>query len=191
MQNEVKSFAPFHANSTQYIQSRSIESLQLPPNPTGPYMRQNREQLLAKQQILEQYARQQKRQQIQQQQASSLNQYQSAQKKLFLQQQIQQQQQHHSSNSSRNIDRVTSLPPPGLNERFYVNPAPRYDHDRLALQRVMGQQKNTFNLGSHQSRSVSDIRMENNIGFAANFNGGLGDWRLQINEQLDENSIRY
>ncbi|XP_002166712.2 uncharacterized protein LOC100202097 isoform X1 [Hydra vulgaris] len=185
LQSENKSLASFHINNTQYIQSRSIESLQLPPNPTGPYMRQNREQLLAKQQILEQYARQQKRQQIQHQQTSSLNQYQSAQKKLFLQQQILQQQH----NSIRNIDRVASVPP-GYNERISASSNQRYDFDRLLSQRVMSQQKNSFNLGSHQSRSVSDIRTENNL-FPATFSSGFGDWRFPINEQLDENSIRY
>ncbi|XP_065675932.1 uncharacterized protein LOC136072012 isoform X2 [Hydra vulgaris] len=185
LQSENKSLASFHINNSQYIQSRSIESLQLPPNPSGPYMRQNREQLLAKQQILEQYARQQKRQQIQHQQASSLNQYQSAQKKLFLQQQILQQQ--HSS--IRNIDRIASVPP-GYNERISAGSNQRYDFDRLLSQRVMSQQKNSFNLGSHQSRSVSDIRTENNL-FPATFSSGFGDWRFPINEQLDENSIRY
>ena len=49
----------------------NIESLQLPPNPVGPYMRQNREQLLAKQQILEQFARQQKQMQLSQQRGGS------------------------------------------------------------------------------------------------------------------------
>lgn len=121
-------------------------------------MRQNREQLLAKQQILEQYARQQKQLQL---------------RKQAMSQQNMPSQLQTSSNAFNNFkfgnnqfDRVASLPP-GMNMRGSASN--RYDllPDRISLHRSpsnqrSGAQQTAFGNGlpNIQSRSVSDIRLD-------------------------------
>ena len=137
-------------------------------------MRQNREQLLAKQQILEQYARQQKQLQLQQQQQQQ-QQQQSA--SLSFQQPQQQNfgRQIFTNNNSKlptsllgsnygnnvgttshyNIDRTTSLPPGlSLTDRSYSNQFPqRFDafSDRGSFyQRSPSRGSNSSSRGSLQ-----------------------------------------
>lgn len=146
-------------------------------------MRQNREQLLAKQQILEQYARQQKQLQLQQQQPfqktshgipSSHNNPVSLRSSSM-----------RTSMNSGGLDRVpsSSVPPPGLGNKYDLlpdRPERNYFHRSLSQQHQqqrgsMNSQQYPFGGGSNmnsgmagnlpQSRSFGDIRMEN---------GGMG-----------------
>ena len=194
--NRSNSYSPFQ-NHTPYNYNRNnINSLQLPPNPSGPYMRQNREQLLAKQQILEQYARQQKQLQLQQQQQQQQN------ASLSFQQPQQQNfgQQIFTNNNSKlptsllgtnygnnvgtashyNIDRSTSLPPGlSLTDRSYSNQLPqRYDtfSDRGSFyQRSPSRGSNTssrgslsFNAGASQTTSGLQSRSVNDLRLDSN-----------------------
>jgi len=186
----------------------NIESLQLPPNPVGPYMRQNREQLLAKQQILEQFARQQK--------------------------QMQKQQQHQqpgiafppshphssgglsnlSSSSSRSPLSDRSIAPPGLGgSKFDVMSGDRAYYQRSMSQHnprphsTQGYPGSAFGGGGfgglqqkhqqHQTRSINDIRMENNTGFPSSqpdqySNDRFSQYRDQFSQlQQDAFSPRY
>lgn len=118
-------FPPMSSGSHQ-VMKRSIEGLQLPPNPVGPYMRQNREQLLAKQQILEQYARHQKQLQIQQQQQHHQQHHQK------------QQQQQQQMPGLKSLSNPSMTPPPtsslSSNSNFRMPPT---SHNHSAVDRSM------------------------------------------------------
>ena len=155
-------------------------------------MRQNREQLLAKQQILEQYARSQK--QLQMQQRSS-----------NLPQKLPQHQIPSSSTSTYNnyrsshssVERVISLPP-GLcgseysvsnqNSRHGVLPDRPMFHRPINPQRSVPPQMQFGGLGfsGTQSRSASDIRMD--MGLIHQDRGQFGEQNTffeQLNLQAD------
>lgn len=170
-------------NNYHHVSRNNIESLQLPPNPVGPYMRQNREQLLAKQQILEQYARQQKQMQIQQQQQNQPQGFQKLTHGMHSMHNNPRVSSMRQNMNSGGLDRVssTSVPPPGLG-----NPMPKYDllpdrPERNYFHRSLSQQHQQrgnpasqypfgmANLNSGisnipQSRSIGDIRMDNGSG---------------------------
>lgn len=182
---------PSYNNALQQAQQArsNIESLQLPQNPVGPYMRQNREQLLAKQQILEQYARQQKQMQLQQQQQGGISFPPSHPKGGGA-----------SMMSSRQMDRPpSSIAPPGLNkfdERPYYQ---RNVNQQSRSPRPMSTSNFSFGSGNlhhhhhHQTRSVNDIRMENNGGFQSMdhlINDRVSSYRDHYNQQ-DAFSTRY
>ena len=200
----------------------NIESLQLPPNPVGPYMRQNREQLLAKQQILEQFARQQKQMQLsQQRQQSSSSQHQQMAFPSSHHQSIGGMPLLSSGKRTGQSDRPfsSSNGPPGFNNNTRYNDH-QNSHDRSSFyqQRPKNQHSPrplptqgypSFNpsggfSGSNfhqqqQARSISDIRMDNNMSGAFPprefMNDHLPPFRDQYNQMQDvfssSNSSRF
>lgn len=158
--SQSRNYTPPPPNNNHNISTRNMENLQLPANPAGPYMRQNREQLLAKQQILEQYARQQKQLQLQKQAMS----HQSLANQLGDNSAF---NNYRLTNNSRfNVDRVASVPP-GMNHLINNATSSRYDvlPDRLFLHRPLNSQRSVPSqfgngLSGVQSRSVSDIRLD-------------------------------
>ena len=188
----------------------NIESLQLPPNPVGPYMRQNREQLLAKQQILEQFARQQKQMQKQQQQQQPSIAFPPSHPKSSG------SLSNPSSSSSRSSLSDRSIAPPGLGGSKFDGMS---GGDRAYYQRSMSQHNprphstqgypggggfggfgglQQQQHQQHQTRSISDIRMENKAGFPSSQqqdhypSDRFPQYRDQFNQlQQDTFSPRY